>query len=467
MNNQQFRADVLTYFGASADSVEELLAYNENVFDRHKLTHPVNFPLASEAHVSAWQEYAVAAQEIGAFEVLKQRLVQLQFPIQKGISQTSTYRAATRRGVPTDGIVEATGLVLNQPEKLQLFIHQSLAGAIPVLLAGNRENFVSLVQALTMRNEPLEVPASMGACIVSGFNNWDRIRQYRQKWAVRNPGNCDENSWKEEFQQLILQKQLYQDRFIILSDGFYSGVSAKDMGLEESEWQRLSLIIRLEHECTHYFTYRVFNSMRNNIFDELIADYRGIVAACGYYRADWFLRFLGLESFPNYREGGRLENYRGQPPLSDRAFKILQALVKAAAENLSHILHLPWKGRAIQTKPAYAGFKTFDFLQPCSQVQPGNENTEALPLDSVVGTDMAMRVGENYSRRRVSPALCLPSQTNAITEPGLMLMSLIYLTLEELASQQATYCIQAVLEKLLTQDLCSDSKYGGWCRTLG
>ena len=430
MNNQQFRADVLTYFGASAGSVEELLAYNENVFHPQdlrekiletgflhrsslpnqiffreprfsgvKLTHPVKFPLSPEAHISAWEEYAVAAKEIGAFEVLKQRLVQLQFPIQEGISQTSSYRAATRRGVPTDGIAEATGLVLNQPEKLQLFIHQSLAGTIPVLLAGNRENFVSLVQALTMRNEPLPVPDSMGACLVSGFNNWDRIRQYRQKWEATNPDNCDENSWQEEFQRLIPQKQLYQDRLIILSDGVYSGISAKDMGLDKYQWQQLSPIIRLEHECTHYFTYRMFNSMRNNIFYELIADYRGIVAACGYYRSDWFLRFLGLESFPNYREGGRLQNYRGEPPLSDSAFKILQVLVKAAAENLNR----------------------FD-AQYVSELRDSNLHIQFH-----------------------------------------VLMSLTYLTLEELASQQATCRIQAILEKLLTQDLRSGSKYGGWC----
>jgi len=74
--------------------------------------------------------------------------------------------------------------------------------------------------------------------------------------------------------------------------------------------------------------------MRNNILDELIADYRGIVAALGHYRSDWFLHFIGLESFPIYRRGGRLENYRGEPALSDSAFKILQILVKKAAENL-------------------------------------------------------------------------------------------------------------------------------------
>ena len=46
------------------------------------------------------------------------------------------------------------------------------------------------------------------------------------------------------------------------------------------------------------------------------------------------MRFLGLESFPLYRSGGRLEHYRGDPPLSDGAFAVLQRLVRAATENL-------------------------------------------------------------------------------------------------------------------------------------
>ena len=77
--------------------------------------------------------------------------------------------------------------------------------------------------------------------------------------------------------------------------------------------------------------------MRNNLLDELIADYMGITAAAGRYRADWFLRFMGLESFPAYREGGRLQIYRGQPPLSEGAFGVLGALVKDIAENLQHV----------------------------------------------------------------------------------------------------------------------------------
>jgi hypothetical protein len=334
MARQKFRASVLASYGANASQIEELLAYNHNTFDHKNLILPFDFKFVPEPHVAVWQEYAQAAKSIGTFEILKQVLVQFQFPILEGISQTNEYRAATRRGIPVDGITQATGLVLKKPEALNLIIYQSLAGAIPVLITENREDFVAIVQALTMHNEPKPVPASMGACIVSGFNNWDRIRKYRRQWEAQNPKNCSEVNWRIEFQRLLPQKQLYQDKFIIASGGYYSNVSHLDIGLEESQWRQMSLQIRLEHECTHYLTQRLFFSMRNNLLDEFIADYRGIVSACGHYRSDWFLRFMGLESFPNYREGGRLENYRGQPPLSDGSFKILQALVKNASQNL-------------------------------------------------------------------------------------------------------------------------------------
>jgi hypothetical protein len=104
--------------------------------------------------------------------------------------------------------------------------------------------------------------------------------------------------------------------------------------VDPEEWSRASLTIRLEHECAHYFTRRVLGSMRNNLLDELMADYAGIVAAAGRYRADWFLRFCGLEDADGCRADGRLWNYRGEPPLSDAAFAVLQRIVRAAAHAL-------------------------------------------------------------------------------------------------------------------------------------
>lgn len=332
MERLQFRTEVLSTYGATSSEIAELLTYNQNRFDHAGFQARV-FPLPPEPHLSVWEEYAVAADRVGALGALQPRLVQLQFPIQAGISEQAAYRATTRQGKPAP-LDLATGLVLQEPEQLCLRIHPTLAGPLPVLVAGNRADFVTLVQAFTGKNEPIAVPDSMGACIIGGYNNWDRVQQYRHQWAQQHPDRCSEADWAAEFKRLIPQKALYQDRLILLSPGPYSNVTAAALGLTEAEWQQLSLTIRLEHECTHYFTRRVLGSMQNNLLDELIADYRGIVAANGHYRADWFLHFVGLESFPAYREGGRLQNYRGDPPLSDGAFQRLQALVKAAAENL-------------------------------------------------------------------------------------------------------------------------------------
>ncbi|MDX1384805.1 MAG: hypothetical protein R3190_14225, partial [Thermoanaerobaculia bacterium] len=138
----------------------------------------------------------------------------------------------------------------------------------------------------------------------------------------------------QPFAELLERKELYQDRFILLSSGPYSGVAAGALGLPEERWLELSRTIRLEHECAHYFTRRVLGSMRNTLHDELLADYAGLTAALGHFPADWFLRFLGLEDLPRVRPDGRLQSYRGEPPLSDAALAVLARLVRAAAHNL-------------------------------------------------------------------------------------------------------------------------------------
>lgn len=330
MNQIPLRANVLIAHGASSSEVTELLAYNQNQFDQSSLDSPLAIPLDSEPHIAVWRQYAEEAEQMGVYAALKPRLVQLQFPIQAGISDTEDYRVATRKGHLPQNSSLATGLVLQQPETLELVIHPTLAGEIPVVVAGCRADFVRLIQALTKRNEPYPIPDSMGACILGGYNNWDRVRRYRQEWETHHPlGN-----WNAEFKRLVSHKSLYQDQLMILSQGAYSHVRGGDLGLTESEWLNLSRTIRLEHECTHYLTRRLWGLMRNNLLDELIADYRGLVAAIHHYRADWFLQFMGLESYPSYREGGRLQNYRGDPPMSEGAFRVLQSLLKTAAENL-------------------------------------------------------------------------------------------------------------------------------------
>lgn len=293
----------------------EYLRYCANVFELPQT--PLILPLEDEPFVPEWERYVREASGRGAWNTLRDQFPQLRFPVAAGISASDAYRAATRRGME---VMTAEFLVLEHPEQLSFFLHPTAAGRIPVLVSGHRSDFITLVRALAHRNEPVMIPDSQGACMVAGFNNWNRIRQMG-----------------DDFHALQSQKALYQDRFIILSDGPYSGVPAHDMGMSNAEWRRLSLVIRLEHECAHYFTKRVLGAMRHHVLDEILADYMGITAAAGKFRADWFLRFFGLEKFPHYRRGARLENYLGSDFSREGAFILLQQSVCQAARILESI----------------------------------------------------------------------------------------------------------------------------------
>ena len=330
-SDEQTRADALRAHGAGESEMAELLAYARNAFDATPGALPDAYPLDDEPHVAAWEAYAAEAESVGAFAALRRGLVQLRFPVAAGMSRHEPYVAATRRGIVPPGDHEG-GLALARPDAVRLVIHQTAAGRIPVIVAEARPDFERLVQALTRRNEPDPIPPSMGACIVGGYNNWERVARLRGALIDQDPTAA----WDDYFRrEVVPRKELYQDRFIILSTGPYSATPADAVGLPPDEWADASLTIRLEHECAHYFTRRVFGSMRNALLDELIADHAGIVAVAGRFRADWLLRFLGVEDAGGFRAGGRLQNYRGTPPLSDGAFVVLQSLVRAAAANLA------------------------------------------------------------------------------------------------------------------------------------
>ncbi len=317
------RRDVLVGLGAGASDVEALLAYNRNVFAPTPELLRHGLPLPDEPHVEAWVSYVSRAGAEGVLPVLRQALVQLCFPVRAGIADTDAYRAATRRGEWPPASIR--GIELEQPGGVAIHLQGTLAGRIPVIVTTARADFEALVRALTARNEPVPVPAAVGAYMVAGYLNWERIARFAHQRAIAQAFMQPHAGSETEAGTPA------RDRFIIACAGPYSGVQAQALGLDATRWRNLSLQIRIGHECLHYYTRRALGSMRNRVLDELIADYAGISAGLGHFRADWFLRFLGLEDYPRYRPGGRLDAYRGDPPLSDRAFSVLQTLTVEAA----------------------------------------------------------------------------------------------------------------------------------------
>jgi len=313
----------LEEFVCYKDSIKELLVYSENKFianEKEVFNH-------YDVSVNTWEIYEKEAIKGGVFEILKKYLVQLQFPIQEGISKTENYINSTLRGRENNS---SSTLVLNQPELLKFKIYKSpLVGKIPVIIAANDEDFNLLISALSNKNEPLKLPKSMGAAFISGINNWDRIKRLKRNWLKNNFNS----SWSIEFRENILPKpHLYKDRLIVLSTKPYSGIKGDLLGFSEDQWRETSLLLRLHHECCHLFTLKNYGHMAKNIHDEIIADYAGIVNSLQHFNKTCFLLFFGLEDYPNYRKGGRLENY--QDKMSQAAFKGLVEIVRRIAENL-------------------------------------------------------------------------------------------------------------------------------------
>ena len=371
------RKEILLAAGASDDQAVELLAYAENRFKIPSI--PPQFPLPQEQFVDVWRNYAALTAAAGSIDVLRLKLVQLAFPVAEGMSQDESYQSATRRGILPPGIVRG-GAALQSPETCRVDVYDSFAGGIGVVTARHRADFETLVRVFMAKNEPIPLRPSMGATMISGYNNWHRIRLLHEEF-LRSGGV--EQTWPAEFARVKAQRELYQDRFILLSNGPYSSVDAASLGLDEEEWITRSRSIRLEHEYAHYFTKRVLGSMQNNLLDEMMADYAGLRAAFGGFRAAWMLRFLGLESYPAYREGGRLQNYRGSPALSDGPFRLLMQLVWRAAWNLEEF------DRGVGS----------NVCMPAALMA-----IASLTIDEIAADSAPNRLAESYSASAVQPA---------------------------------------------------------------
>lgn len=166
-------------------------------------------------------------------------------------------------------------LNLKEYPRIKVFLHDTGAGKLPVIFADQRGDFERIFCDVFYQGQQKALPPSMGAVMMKGLRDMLGINH----------------------------------RIILISNGYYSNISSEHMGLNGESWKEKSAVIRLHHEATHYYTLRQFGFADKSIIDEFIADAMGILAAFGYYKAEYFLRFMGLEQYPEYRSGGRLENY--------------------------------------------------------------------------------------------------------------------------------------------------------------
>lgn len=297
-----------------------------------------NFYTTAESEVfndsdSFWNEFlADGLRGTNAIDFLKQCFPQFCFPIEKDIHLTQSYKDAVLKG-KFDGIDFKENLLLfNDIDNLSFFIYESFAGEIPVLIVPDKNDFEKIIQVLIYKNNPVNLSPSMGASLISGINNWKRINILKERWEL----DKSKSTWIEEFQKNILPfHHLYKDQLIVLSKKSYSNIDAEKLKIDETEWLSASFKIRLEHECTHLYTIKRFGTAKNNLHDELIADYVGIIKSFGSYNKNLMMHFMGLENFPNYRKGARLENYIKEIEINSPDFLFLTTIIKNAIDNIT------------------------------------------------------------------------------------------------------------------------------------
>ena len=317
------KVDQEVYFDLSV----RLKEYLSNKFDSG--SKPYFSTFSEESDIQFWDEHSKKSNRKNTFDLLKRCYPQLNFPIETGIEKTELYKDFVLRG-KTDFTNLTSCLKITDFEGIKLEVNESIGGKIPTLTISNQEDFVKIIQSLLHKNNPVEIPSSMGAALINGINNWERLNNIKNNWLANNPSG----NWYTEFSNVILNKPLYKDKLIVLSTKPYSNVPASQLGLPEDLWISYSASIRKEHEFTHLYTLKKYGLASNNLHDELIADYIGIIKTIGYYNKDWMLNFMGLEEYPKYRRGARLENYVKENMLSPKDFKQLIRIVKNAIETI-------------------------------------------------------------------------------------------------------------------------------------
>lgn len=356
---------------ASIDLSDKLKAYLFNKFPLNDDCTASSFTEGTE--IQFWEDFLMNfSNGKDIFNALKECYPSLNFLIDKEIDKAELYNNMLLKGTTND--IKLTSYIkLEDTKNISLELHESIAGKIPVLTIPNNEDFVKILQSIIHKNNPLPIPASMGAVLLNGLNNSKRFNIIKKNWLQSNPFG----DWNTEFSNnIMLKKSLYKDKLIILSTKPYSNVTASQLGLEEDLWISYSISIRKEHEFTHLYTLKKYGQATNNLHDELIADYIGIVKTIWNYNKVWMLTFMGLENYPHYREGARLENYVKESKLSPDDFKQLITIIKNAIENIAIFDKAVGKVKSIKDQTC-----RIDALCEISLIDLASANGAALLID--------------------------------------------------------------------------------------
>jgi hypothetical protein len=277
----------------------DLSAYLANSFLPAASEALPTLPLPDESHVAGWRSWRPDGPVTPA--ELAERMPQAAFAIEAGMAKSPAYRAAILSA-------DASAIPSNPtlPEgMLDFSVQADFAGHLPVVGTDDRNLFEWMFRTLGARCEPVPISPQVHALLITGLIAPGRITATREAWdagelrddpAVAGVAGVDQ--WNTAMPLLDkADPTRFRDRLLIVHDDVYAGLEAIDLDppLDPVTWLEKSRIIRHHHEFAHYATRRLFQNMRLNLHDEIIADSMGFMAAFGRFDSTLFLRAMGIE----------------------------------------------------------------------------------------------------------------------------------------------------------------------------
>ena len=244
---------------------------------------------------------------------LAARFPQLCIKPEKGASQSEIYRRIVRKGESFLG--DLSHFICSNEDNFT--VAETPAGKVEVVFLKNRADFECFYRIMAAKCEPVPILRTVGAAYIGGINDWSKIHAHLAEYEQN--GGTDSSG---EFVRFTADKCNYKTSIILLSDGFYSNLNCENTPFPEEQWQKISLDIRKYHELTHFVCRSFFPTKINAVWDEILADFYGLLCAAGSYDSELALKFLGI--FDAKYTGGRLEHYVEAPITSELVGEIVE-----------------------------------------------------------------------------------------------------------------------------------------------
>ena len=232
-----------------------------------------------------------------ALQALARRFPQLYVAPAEGAQ--GAHRLASGRGVVPDGanLAHFEGSPLDELREVG-----TPAGPVEVLFLQRRADFETFLQIVGHKSSPDPIARTVGAITYRGLADWGKVASAHEAYLASGGGD-----WPGEFARLAKGPGAFRSEIVVISEGPYSNVPARETPYAPGEWLRVSREIRLHHECAHVVCRRVMPDDVLPVWDEVTADVVGLLAATGRYDAALASRFLGVTA--SGFAGGRLDEY--------------------------------------------------------------------------------------------------------------------------------------------------------------